>query len=47
MCTSFCKWNKNFSVKLYIVRHRLQSQTPVLHWFRLLKPIYLYIDIVT
>ena len=22
--TSFCKWNKNFSVKLYISGHRLQ-----------------------
>ena len=38
--TSFCKWNENFSMKLYISGHRLRSQTPVPHWFKLLKPIY-------
>ena len=31
--TSFCKWNDNFSVKLYIFKHqlRLDLQTSVPH----------------
>ena len=40
--TSFCKWDENFSVKLYISEHRLRLQTsvPSVHCLLLLKSIY-------